>query len=226
MRLLVAGTLCAAVFLYGSAAHATVKKRVDCKVDKCVALTFDDGPSVHTGRLLDLLEKHGARATFFVTGQNTRGNHRLLRRMVQEGHEIGTHTQNHPDLTRLSATRVKKELHGPIPDIEAAGARVTLARPPYGATNAKVRGVMREMGLVQVLWDVDPQDWLVRDARRVAGRILKQTGRGEVVLAHDIHKTTVDAMPKVIKALQKRGYRLVTVSELRGLVPPLPAPES
>lgn len=225
MRLMVAGALCAALLLPqpGTAARAATRHRVNCEIDRCVALTFDDGPSRHTARLLDTLRRYGVQATFFVVGRNT-GRHRaLLRRMIREGHEIGTHTQDHADLTRLSTARVKRELRGPIPDIESAGVRVRLARPPYGATDARIRRAMRNLGLRQVLWNVDPQDWRYRNAGLVARHIIRETGRGEIVLSHDIHPTTVDAMPRVIRALQRRGYRLVTVSDLRGWAAPRPA---
>lgn len=192
-------------------------KPVDCSAVKCVALTFDDGPSVYTPKLLTMLEQHQARATFFVVGYNTSRFPKALRRMVRDGFEIGTHTQSHPDLRRLSPSRIRAQLRGPIDDILAAGQpAVTLFRPPYGATNATVTKIAKELGLAQILWSVDPWDWAVHNSRIVANRILSHVGRGSIVLVHDIHPTTVAAMPKVIKSLQKQGYHLVTVSELLG----------
>ncbi|MFI6596403.1 polysaccharide deacetylase family protein [Nonomuraea sp. NPDC050536] len=190
---------------------------VDCSAVKCVALTFDDGPGIYTPKLLTLLERQHARATFFVVGYNTRRYPKVLRRIVGDGFELGTHTQSHPDLRWLPPSRVRAQIRGPIDDIVAAGQpAVTLLRPPYGATNAKVTKVARKLGLAQILWSVDPQDWAVHNSRRVAGRILSHVSRGSIILVHDIHPTTVGAMPKVIKTLQKRGFHLVTVSQLLG----------
>lgn len=206
----------AALILGTFTTRAEATRRVDCAIARCVALTFDDGPGRHTARLLDLLGQAGAKGTFFVVGRNTRQFPDLLRRMVAEGHELGSHTQNHAKLTRLSFEDAFAEIQGPVPDLLAAGARVRTMRPPYGATNATVAHAARTAGLAQILWTADPEDWRVRDARVVARRILANTRRGSIVLVHDIHPTSVDAMPRVLSELKRRGYELVTVSELLG----------
>ncbi|MFI6320655.1 polysaccharide deacetylase family protein [Nonomuraea sp. NPDC050556] len=205
-----------AVVPTAAGAQARTKRLVDCATARCVALTFDDGPSRYTTKLLDLLDEAGAKGTFFVVGQNTARYPDVLKRMVAEGHELGSHTQNHANLTRLSAEKAYKEIMGPMPDLEAAGASVTLMRPPYGATNGTVGRAAERAGLAQILWTVDPEDWRVRNSAVVARRVLAHTKRGSIVLVHDIHPTTVAAMPKVIAELKRRGYELVTVSELLG----------
>ncbi|MEU1875779.1 polysaccharide deacetylase family protein [Streptosporangium sp. NPDC020072] len=193
---------------------AATSPRVNCKITKCIALTFDDGPSMYTERLLDILEAQRVKATFFVVGYNAAARPRILRHIHRAGHEIGTHTQNHLSLTRLSSAGIRRELLGPIRHIKAAGAEVRLFRPPYGATNSRVRRIARGLGLTQVLWTVDPQDWLHRNSATVTRRILSATRRNSIILSHDIHRTTVAAMPKIIRTLKARGYTFVTVSDL------------
>lgn len=216
MGKLITLVLAALIAVVPTAAGAQAKRLVDCATARCVALTFDDGPSKYTGKLLDLLDEAGAKGTFFVVGQNTARYPEVLKRMVAEGHELGSHTQNHANLTRLSAEKAFKEIMGPMADLQAAGAAVTLMRPPYGATNSTVGRAAKRAGLAQILWTVDPEDWRVRDSAVVARRVLAHTQRGSIVLVHDIHPTTVAAMPKVIAELKRRGYELVTVSELLG----------
>ncbi|NUR89430.1 MAG: polysaccharide deacetylase family protein [Nonomuraea sp.] len=196
---------------------AAAAEPVDCSAVKCVALTFDDGPGQYTAKLLTTLERSHARATFFVVGYNSSRYPGLLKRMADDGFEIGTHTRSHANLTRLSTAAIRSQIEGPIRDIERSGQPgVSLLRPPYGATNARVAAVAKQLGLAQILWSVDPQDWLVRNSARVTSRILTHVKPGAIVLVHDIHPTTVAAMPGVIKTLQKRGYHLVTISELLG----------
>lgn len=99
---------------------------------------------------------------------------------------------------------------------QTTGQRTTLMRPPYGATNQTVRSVEGRLGLAEILWSVDPQDWKDRNTATVTQRVLAAAKPGAIVLMHDIHPTTVAAAPAIIDGLRKRGYRLVTVSQLLG----------
>lgn len=196
-------------------------RKFDCARLKCVALTFDDGPGEHTGRLLDELSKRDVRATFFVLGQMVaadKGGH-TVRRIVGEGHEIGNHSWSHPALSGLPLEEVKRELKH-TEDIvrRLTGVRMRVMRPPYGATNDKVEAETRREGLAQILWSVDTLDW----QDRVASIVAKRAGDakpGSIVLLHDIHRSTVDAVPAVLDTLSKKGYTFVTVSELYGRTP-------
>lgn len=199
---------------------APAPRKVDCVKTRCVALTFDDGPGDHTGAVLDALAEHRARATFFVVGGMVEENGgRDLRRMVAEGHELGNHSWSHADLTGLSATGLRSELGRTQKIVEReTGVRMALMRPPYGATDRRVAEESRRQGLAQILWSVDTQDWLVRDT----GVVLRRAGKavpGSVVLMHDIHRTTVEAVPELLKDLADRKYTFVTMSELYGRVP-------
>ncbi|QYC44527.1 Peptidoglycan-N-acetylglucosamine deacetylase [Nonomuraea coxensis DSM 45129] len=198
----------------------------DCGRVKCVALTFDDGPGDHTGRLLDLLGRRDVRATFFVIGQMVAADRggRLTRRIVHEGHEIGNHSWSHPALTGLSDEGVRRELrHTGELVRRLTGVRMRVMRPPYGATDKHVARETRREGLAQILWNVDTLDWRDRNSEVVARRAGKARP-GSIVLMHDIHATTVRAVPHVLDTLSRRGFTFVTVSELYGR-PPVPGKE-
>ncbi|NRQ37738.1 polysaccharide deacetylase family protein [Nonomuraea sp. NN258] len=199
----------------GAASGVTAPARkVDCRQVKCVALTFDDGPGKHTAALLRHLAAYDARATFFVVGQNVAERPGTVRRLVEDGHEIGNHTWSHPDLTRLTPAAVRKQwARTDKAVLAAAGVLPKLVRPPYGALNGTVR---KHTKRPMVLWSVDTLDWRYRDSRRVAKVTVKKARPGGIVLFHDIHPTTVAAMPKALKKLAARGYHFVTVSELLG----------
>ncbi|MFF0772988.1 polysaccharide deacetylase family protein [Nonomuraea wenchangensis] len=197
---------------------ASDARPVDCRHVKCVALTFDDGPGPYTGTLLRHLAAHQAHATFFVVGQNVAAYPSVLRHAAAAGHEIGNHTWSHQDLTKLSAAGVRSELARADEAVRAAAGFVpTLVRPPYGAFDDALRvRIKRPL----VLWSVDTLDWLHRDSARVARAAIKGARPGGVILFHDIHPTTVRAIPKVLKALSREGYTFVTVSRLFGGHPP------
>ncbi|MFV2174663.1 polysaccharide deacetylase family protein [Actinomadura sp. LOL_016] len=187
---------------------------IDCRRVKCVALTFDDGPGPHTAGLLDLLRRTGARATFFVQGVHVPEHPAVVRRMVAEGHEIGNHTWDHPALTTLSRAEIRSQVERTQRAVrKAAGVSPTMLRPPYRAIDATV---VEAVGMPVILWSVDPQDWRRDDVARNVKIGLRDSGRGDIVLYHDVHATTVQAMPKIVDGLQRRGFTLVTVSELFG----------
>lgn len=187
---------------------------VDCAQVACVALTFDDGPARPTSRLLDILAERGSHATFFVVGVNATHNEELLARIVAEGHEVGNHALDHRDLTKLSAEQVREQVEGAAQAIEAVtGVRPRLLRPPYGALDERVAEVT---GMPFILWSVDPRDWADHDTALVAQRVASQAHRGSIVLLHDIHTTTVDAVPAILDDFAARGLTAVTVTDLLG----------
>jgi peptidoglycan/xylan/chitin deacetylase (PgdA/CDA1 family) len=182
-----------------------------------IAMTFDDGPDPErTPKLLDMLKERGIKATFFVVGQNAAQYPDILRRMAAEGHEIGNHSWSHPALTKLGANGVANQLNQTSDAIEkATGQRPATMRPPYGATNASLnQRINSEFGMKVILWSVDPLDWRYRNSTRVMNQILQGAQPGAIILAHDIHPTTVAAMPQTFDALLAKGYKFVTVSEL------------
>lgn len=193
------------------------ERRVDCRKLKCVALTFDDGPGLDTARLLEILDQKKAKATFFLVGRMVQARPKVARRIARRGHEIGVHTMGHPDLTRLSDKWARWQLRRSKAVLkQATGVTPTLSRPPYGATNPRILRFQGELGLSEILWDVDTSDWKVRNAHHVSRTAVNNARRNSVILTHDIRPTTVNAVASMIRGLRKRGFTLVTVSELIG----------
>ncbi len=190
-----------------------------------IALTFDDGPNVTlTPKLLDLLAARHLKATFFVVGQNAADHPEILKRAVREGHEIANHSWSHPNLGKMSDDAVRRELQKTDDAIAAAiGKRPTLMRPPYGSITAhQKKWIHEEFGYRIIIWDVDPLDWKRPGPSVVTARILKETKAGSIVLAHDIHPPTIEAMPRTFDQLIDKGFKSVTVTELLGMATPIP----
>lgn len=188
-----------------------------CARKACVALTFDDGPGPHTERLLDMLKTEKVRATFYVLGNKAGGNGATLKRMLSEGHQIGNHSWGHTNLTKVSSKNVRDELVTTNDAIRrVTGHAPNTMRPPYGATNATVQAEMKSAGLASVLWSVDTRDWADRNSAIVCQRAVGSAQNGSIILLHDIHKTSVDAVPCIIDGLKKQGFHLVTVNTLLG----------
>jgi len=191
-----------------------------------IALTFDDGPSATlTPKLLDLLAAHHIKATFFVIGENVAEHPEIVARAARDGHEIGNHSWSHPNLAKMSDDNVRSQLRRTNDAIRGAtGNRPTLLRPPYGSITAREkRWIHDEFGYRIVLWDVDPYDWKRPGPAVVRNRILKETHRGSIVLSHDIHPGTIEAMPSTLDALEAKGFKFVTVSELLRMATPQPS---
>jgi peptidoglycan/xylan/chitin deacetylase (PgdA/CDA1 family) len=190
-----------------------------------IALTFDDGPNATlTPKLLDLLAARHLKATFFVVGQNAADHPEILKRAVREGHEIGNHSWSHPNLGKMSDEAVRRELQKTEDAIVAAiGKKPVLMRPPYGSITARQKKwIHDEFGYRIILWDVDPLDWKRPGPSVVTARILKETKAGSIVLSHDIHPPTIEAMPATFDQLMKKGFKSVTVTELLGMATPIP----
>ncbi|WP_407319876.1 polysaccharide deacetylase family protein [Isoptericola halotolerans] len=188
---------------------------VDCRVDRCVALTFDDGPVADTRRLLRILERKDAPATFFLVGDNVAARPEVAQAVVDGGHLVANHTWNHPQLTTLDDAEVRDELRRTQDAVtDATGFTPFLLRPPYGDVDGRVRSLATRTGLDVVLWSLDSRDWESRDAREIRRRVANQVQDGSNVLLHDIHSTTVDAVPKIIDDLREEDYVLVTVDLL------------
>ncbi|WP_084265200.1 polysaccharide deacetylase family protein [Actinomadura macra] len=200
------------------ARKAVVTRQRDlCARARCVALTFDDGPMGSTGRLLEILAEHRVRATFFLVGQNVVKDPEMVRREYAAGHEIANHSYTHADLGRAPEAKAVEEVTRTQDAIQqASGMTPVLLRPPYGSTGKRLTALARRMGMAQVLWAVDPLDWEDRDTKAVERRVMASVRPGDVVLMHDIHATTVAAVPRIIDRLAAKGYTFVTVTELFG----------
>jgi peptidoglycan-N-acetylglucosamine deacetylase len=198
-----------------------------------IAMTFDDGPSPETTpRLLDILKQRNIKATFFMIGQNAERNPTIVKRILAEGHEIGNHSWTHPQLSKLPDDRVTEEINKTQNAIkDASGYTPVLMRPPYGAITARQKEwIEKQFSLSVIIWSVDPFDWKRPGASVIEQRILAGARPGAIVLSHDIHKQTVDAMPATLDALAAKGFKFVTVSQLIAMnkpkSSPTPSPQS
>jgi len=193
-----------------------------------IAMTFDDGPEQKlTPKLLDLLAQHHIKATFFVIGQNAAEFPDIVARAAREGHEIGNHSWSHPNFAKMSDEAVRRQLRQTDDAIkQATGKRPTLMRPPYGNLSPRQKQwVHNEFGYRIVLWDVDPLDWKRPGPAVVCNRILHETRPGSIVLSHDIHPGTIEAMHDTLDQLEAKGFKFVTVSDLIDMAKPeTPAP--
>lgn len=181
--------------------------------NKMIALTFDDGPNVlYTERLLDGLAERDVKVTFFLIGKNAEAHPEIVSRIAEEGHLIGNHTYSHLKLTAGNETEFLEEINRTgeiIRDI--TGSTPVFCRPPFGVWNTRYE---QRLGIIPVLWDVDPRDWCTFDTRTVANRILADCHDSAIVLMHDEYETSVEAALLVIDELKQQGYTFVTVDEL------------
>jgi len=187
--------------------------------DRVIAFTFDDGPSIHTERLLDELTERNVLATFFILGTQVTRHPEIAGRIAQNGHEIGSHSYGHPLFTRLTAAGIREEINRSHAAIyQATGVIPTLMRPPYGGQNATVRSVAEEFGLPLIMWSVDTRDWESQNVDAILYHFVNDNGvrvqNGDIVLMHDVYASTIDAAIKAIDLLLEEGFIFVTVSEL------------
>ncbi len=189
-----------------------------CAQHPCVALTFDDGPSPQTtNRLLDILQQNNVKATFFVLGDNAARYPEILQRQVNDGHQIGNHSRRHKSFNRLSNDELSDEINYTNQIVkDATGYTPSLTRPPYGDFNQRVFDKLNELNQATVLWSVDTRDWEMRNSELIYNRAIASAEHGSIILFHDIHATTIDAIDPIIKELKARGFYLVTVDTLFG----------
>lgn len=195
---------------------ASNRSNIDCSKMKCIALTYDDGPYAPNGdRLLDILKEKNAVASFFMVGNRVARYSDELKRAVDEHNEIGNHSWDHSDLTKLNDAAVKQQIDQTNQAIyNASGAYPKLMRPPYGATNTHTISLI---GMPLAMWSVDTLDWKTRNADSTYQSAIAGAKPGAIILMHEIHSSTIDAAPRIIDELQSQGYVLVTVSELFGI---------
>lgn len=207
------------LLLFGNISHAdTVISRGNPEVPY-IALTFDDGGVPENVRsVLKTLKKYDVRCTFFFTGSFIEGNPELMKQLAKEGHEMANHSYGHPDLTKLSYQRIQNELNNSAAAFyKTSGQKMKpYIRPPYGAYNASVRKAISDAGYTHtVLWNVDTNDWRGKSSSQLINHVLNNASNGSIVLMHTTKNSKAhQALPTMIEGLQKKGYALVTVSEI------------
>ena len=187
------------------------------KEKKHIALTFDDGPGLKTTpKVLNALKKNKCRATFFLVGSSinsSTGN--LLKREAKLGCETGNHSYSHPLLTGLGSAAVRSQFSRTNKNIKKyTGRTATVCRTPYGSSNVSVLGAA---GCPHILWSVDTLDWKYRNTGRLISYVNSNARDGAIVLMHDIHMSTANAVDSICKNLKKKGYEMVTVTELAAI---------
>jgi peptidoglycan/xylan/chitin deacetylase (PgdA/CDA1 family) len=188
-----------------------------CEQVKCIALTFDDGPSKHTTELLKTLKKYKAKATFFVIGNRVKKHPKLTKNIAKAGHEIGNHTWDHKYLTSLKYDEVHKQIKSSQDIIKkTTGKKPVIFRAPGGLRDETVEEITAKFKLIQVPGTVATKDY-IKSNRKVGlltEEALQIAGQDEVVLMHETVKETIKSLPAVLKELQNQGYTFVTVSTL------------
>lgn len=182
--------------------------------DKAVALTFDDGPSrANDGRIVETLQKYGAHATFFVLGDRARVDGDILQMYLVAGCEIGSHSWNHPQLSKMKWDEIERQLSKTNKTVSklTGGYQIQLLRPPYGSISNTMR---KKLDMPMILWSLDTLDWKTRNTKKIFREVRKEVKDGDIILMHDIYSTTADAVEKVVPWLQNKGYDILTVSEL------------
>ena len=192
----------------------TYKTYIKKRTRKAVALTFDDGPSPKTTPVaLDLLKKYNAKGTFFMVGHAVEGNEDIIKRVIAEGHQIGNHSWDHPVLTKISLEKAKSQINDTTAALKkASGLDVHIMRPPYGAINGAIQAAVDQSF---ILWDVDTLDWKNRNTASIMKEVRKAQP-GSIILMHDVHQTTIDALPLILQYLTEQGFEMVTIEELMG----------
>lgn len=186
------------------------------KNKKTVAFTFDDGPrKTTTSRLVTILADNHANATFFMLGNKLSVNVQTVKLVVANGNEVGSHSFSHPYLTRINNTKLATELNRPFEIFnELTNRNLTLLRPPYGSITDKIKS---QVTVPIVLWNLDTLDWKYRDAKKIVEKVLTEINDGDIIIMHDIHSTTIDAVELLLPELYSLGYQVTTVSKLAEL---------
>ena len=183
------------------------------KGGKLIALTFDDGPCQYTNALLDGLAERGAKATFFLVGQSAECYPETVRRIFNEGHQVAQHSYTHASFTGLGSGGILTELNRTDEVLtKCLGMQYPfIVRPPYGSFNDNV---LSTLGRPAILWSVDTMDWSHQNSKKTVKNVLDNVCDGSIILMHDLIPSTADACRELVPELKKRGYELVTVSEL------------
>lgn len=179
---------------------------------KAIALTFDDGPSKQTRKILATLAEYDGRATFFTVGERLDDYSETLQMIYDSGCQIGMHTYSHANLRKLSKSEILDEINKTNDLIyKYTGEYSHLVRPPYGAVNDKVKATVEQP---MINWSIDTRDWESRDANSVYNAIMSSVQDGDIILMHDLYSSTAEAVSRVVPELVAQGYQLCTVDEL------------
>lgn len=192
--------------------YKEINKTIDIE-KKVIALTFDDGPSKYTKKIIDLLNKYEANATFFILGNKVEIYEGTLKYLLDSGNEIGNHSLNHKWLTHVSEDELLNQVNTTQEIIKnTLNYTPKLFRPTYGDVNKTIR---EKINMDIILWNIDTLDWKYRNGNKIYEKAIKQIEDGKIILMHDTYEYTYKALEKLIPKLKEQGYQFVTVSELQ-----------
>ncbi len=178
---------------------------------KNIALTFDDGPCEYTEELIDILNKHNAKATFFLSGQQVSKYPNSIIKAVAYGNEIGIHTLTHQLFINMSIQEIKQEINQTKEELNKIGLSPSnLVRPPYGSIN---NNIVNNINTTFILWNVDSKDWLYTSKEKIKNSVKKDLENGAIILFHDSEKITLEVLDELLEELKKE-YNFLTISEL------------
>ena len=197
---------------------------------RLLALTYDDGPNdPYTWRMMEVLERHGVKATFFLIGQYVQQKPEIARALVAAGHAIGSHTWSHPNLIFAQATELRRQLVQTQQTIlDATGVETKIFRPPFGGRRPATLRTVRAFGLQTVMWNVTCYDWKAKSAEEIVARAVRQIRGGDVILLHDgshvrmgaNRSRSVEASDRILSRYRGEGFGFVTIPELMERQPP------
>ncbi len=209
------------LFIFAPAAEVKVYRSVP-NTEKKIALTFDDGPHPSlTIRILEILARYDAKATFFMVGENVVNYPDAAKAVLDAGHEVGNHTYSHPHVADLNACGILEEI-GKCEDVleELCEYRPHLLRPPQGAMHPCFEDCLEREDYLPILWSLDTRDWEEKSTDRIVRSVLDEVHPGDIILMHDYighNSKTPEALEKILPELRSRGYEFVTVSALLGI---------
>lgn len=191
------------------------KEVINVNYTKVVAFTFDDGPGKYTINIMRTLLENDSKATFFELGNKMKYNQDIVKELTLKGMEVSSHTYSHKNLNNLSKENVLSEINSTnIIYNEITSSNIRYIRPPYGSLNEEVK---KEVNMPIILWSLDTKDWLYKDSDKIYNYIINNIKDGDIILMHDIHETTLEAVKKVLPILKEMGFKITTVSELSSI---------
>lgn len=176
-----------------------------------IALTFDDGPSIYTEKLLDGLEKRNVKATFFVIGKSAEVFPEIVKREGMEGHLVGNHTYNHVEISKLNIEEARYEIEKTNEILEnLTHKKIEYVRPPFGIWEEE----LNDLDMISVMWSIDTLDWTTENVDEIVNKVVTQVEENDIILMHDCYESTVEATFRIIDLLKSQGYEFVTVEKL------------